>query len=67
MDTYWRAASFDYDPGYIYPDTWPMQFSGCQTGPDAEFGVSTTNTYEWNIDGNIVNDGRCIFTYDGFP
>jgi hypothetical protein len=66
MDTYWRAASFDYDPAYIYPDTWSMQFFGCQTGPDAEVGASTTNTYEWNIDGNIVNDGRCFFTYDGF-
>jgi hypothetical protein len=66
MDTYWRAGSFDYDPAYIYPDTWPMQFFGCQTGPDAEVGVSTTNTYEWNIAGDTVNDGHCFFTYNGF-
>ncbi len=66
MDTYWNAGTFSYDPAYIYPDNWPMQFFGCQTWPDAEFGISTTNTYEWNINGVIINNGKCSFTYDGF-
>ena len=62
VDTYWRAVTKDYDPAYIYPDTWPMNFYGCQTVDDFEGGG--TNSYQWEIDGTIQSVRNCYFTYD---
>ncbi len=61
VDTYWRVASIDYDPNYIYPEHWPMNFNGCQTVEDL---VGTgTNTYQWNIEGTNLSGG-CVFSYN---
>jgi len=65
-DAHYNPATFNYEPDYIYPDVWPMSFFGCQTDADAEAGASTTNSYVWNINGAIINDGRCRLTYNGF-
>ncbi len=58
VDTYWRADSIDYDPPYIYPDSWRMDFYGCQTSED-ELGTGT-NTYQWDVNGTITTAG-CFF------
>ncbi len=59
VDTFWRAGSIDYDPTYIYPDSWRMDFYGCQTDDDA-LGEGS-NTYQWNVNGTITTAG-CSFT-----
>lgn len=64
MDTYWNASTFSYDPAYIYPDHWSMQFNGCQTAEDAESGASTTNTYTWSLDGRTFTGPKCNFIYN---
>ena len=66
IDTYWRAATFDYDPAYLYPNNWPMDFDGCQTAADAESGYSTTNTYRWSINGQVISGGACTLHYTDF-
>jgi len=62
VDTYWRAGTKDYDPAYLYPDTWPMNFYGCQTLDDFEGGG--TNTYQWVIDGTVQPASNCYFTHN---
>jgi hypothetical protein len=64
VDTYWRASTLDYAPEYLYPETWPMTFFGCQTAADAEAEGSLTNTYEWDIAGTILPGNQCYLTHN---
>ncbi len=69
VDAHYNPATFNYDPAYLYPDYWPMQFSGCHTEYDADHPTATSLTYTWSLDGHTFSGHECVFTYDdpGFP
>jgi hypothetical protein len=66
VDDNFIASTFNYDMNYIYPGNWPVDFYGCQTAADAESEVSTTNTYRWSINGQVISGGACTLHYTGF-
>ena len=45
-----------YDPSYVHPDEFPMDFDACATPEDrdaVEAGLPTAGTYEWLVDGTV--------------
>jgi len=68
IDYHWDSVSMTYDPNYIFPESWPAQFIGCQTEADANFAYNNTpNTYTWTIVGvSTTTVHQCVITLN-FP
>ena len=68
INYHWDSVSMTYDPNYIFPESWPARFIGCQTEADADFAWNNTpNTYTWRIVGVSTTTVHQCIIYLNFP
>jgi hypothetical protein len=60
VDFHWTEATQTYDPAYVNPTSWTVEFDACNPSAVAN------STFRWEIDGQVVpnpNPTACIFSH----
>src|ERR1051325_30220 len=59
IDYHWNRQTEEYDPDYVNPSSWTVDFDACGTVP-------SPGQLRWDIDGQPLSETACSFSHD-FP
>lgn len=57
IDYHWNRQTEEYDPDYVNPTRWTVDFDACGTVP-------SPGELRWDIDGQSLSETTCSFSHD---
>lgn len=62
VDYHWNRVTHTYDPAFVNPSSWRVDFDAC----DSSGGTTNVRSYTWEILGETIVRAGCKLTYDKF-
>jgi lysophospholipase L1-like esterase len=62
INYHWSRKTHLYDPSFINPATWTVDFNACSTAAE----VANVQNYTWEIQGETFVRQQCTFSYSKF-
>lgn len=56
VEYHWNTNTQLYDPRYINPESWTVDFDGCTSVP-------ANSALKWEVDGQVLPETRCSFSH----